>query len=356
MPIYTDKRNGRMYVQFDYRSQTYKQYLPLGIKKSDAEKIEIKMRSDAMFAANGLAPRNDTIFDDAVQEYLAHIKHHSDKYYRAEYVLIAAKPFLKGKSLRSIKATDIERFMFYRMSLPTMHDKTRAPATVWREIAVISAFFTFCVKSEYIEFNPCSRVDKPSFDNIQDRVLEIEDEADFLAAFCDDTARDICIVVLNMGLSQNDVLGLNDFQISRKRREITITRGKTKKHESLPINDEAWAVIEPRLGQGLLFKSSKTGGQLKSIKKAIAGACRRVNAARKEAYKPEMKIVTIRDLRRTFGTRLESEDDVTKARLLCHGDTRMLIRYARSSKRMRDAVQNLSKPTQNLRIVKGRSD
>lgn len=361
MPIYPDKRSGRLFVQFDYNKQTFKQYLPPGATRSLAAKLEVKMRSDAFFQANGMAPRNETLFEDAVQDYLAHIQANPQKYERAERVLITAKPFLKGKQIRSITPIDIERFIHCRTASPIVpkykDPKKRKPATIWREVAVISAFFTFCIKKTLCEANPCKSVEKPEFSNIQDKQLDYTDEPDFLAAFYEETARDICIFVLHTGLSQGDVFDLTDFQINRHRREIALIRGKTKEQEFLPLNDTAWAIIEPRLGNGgLLFRSSKTGGRLTSIRKAMYGACRRVNLARKEAGMPGMPTLTIRDLRRTFGSRLEG-DDQTKRRLLTHADTRMLPRYVRNTERMREAVENLDKstpalPYENLRIAK----
>lgn len=356
MPIYTDPRSGRFFVQFDYKRQTFKQYLPEGSTLTDARKLETKMRSDAFFQANGMAPRNEVLFEDAVQEYLGHIKHNKGKYDRAEIVLIAAKPLLKGKTVRSITKIHIERFVQFRETSPIIskykEPKPRQPSTVWREVAVLSAFFTFCVDSKYCEENPCLKADKPDFSNIQDKQLEYADESEFLAAFCDDTARDICILVLHAGLSRKDVFGLTDFHINRHTRSIALIRSKTKEQEFLPLNDTAWTVIESRLGKGgLLFPSSRTGGKLTTITTAIDGACRRLNKARREAGLPEMQRLTIRDLRRTFGSRLEG-DDQTKRRLLTHSDTRMLPRYVRNRKDARSrrkTGQTYASPTLDIR-------
>jgi integrase len=347
MPIHTDSRNGRLFVQFDYKKQTFKQYLPAGSTLTQARKLETKMRSDAFFQANGMAPKDETLFEDCVQEYLAHIQNNPGKYERAEIVLIAAKPFLKGKFMRSITPTDIERFMNYRaaavMTFKVAPDKLRKPATIWREVSVISALFTFAIKNRDCEVNPCQQVDKPVFDNTQDKVLDRELDETFLANFDPVEgieARDAAHLVLHTGLSQKDLLGLTDFNINRTERMITLTRGKTKRPYKVPLNAPAWEIVGPRLGHGLLFRSSKTGGQMRSIRTAVASACRRA----------KIEPVTMLDLRRTFATRLAEDgvDALTIALLLGHADLRMVHRYARSVKAMRQAVENLDKPTQDL--------
>lgn len=122
MPIYVDKRTGNFFVQFDYNKQTFKQHLPPGSTRKDAQRLEAKMRSDAFSQANGLAPREDILFEDFVQEnYLPYVKNNlcAQNYERAENICIAAKPFLRGRTLRSIKADDIERFKTYRTNLLT---------------------------------------------------------------------------------------------------------------------------------------------------------------------------------------------------------------------------------------------
>lgn len=348
MPVYRDKRNGRYFVQFDYLKQTYKFYLPKDSTRTKAARLETKKRSELFDQAHGLAPRQDEVFEDFVKEiYLPYVKanHSKDSFDQSDNICCEALPFLRGRSLRSIKAQDIEAFKAYRQSLPTQHGTPRKPSTIWRELSILSKVFSLAVKNDLCEYNPCSRVERPSFDNIQDKILAYEDEEAFFAAFENETARDICALILHVGLSRKDVFSLTDFNINRHTRTLTLTRSKTKRHGDIPLNESAWGVIEPRLGKGLLFVSDKTGGPLTSIRTAINGACRRAEIPR----------LTIRDLRRTFGSRLEG-DDVSKARLLCHADTRMLVRYSRRTDRLRDMVENLDNPTPILRKVKTQSD
>ena len=354
MSIYTDKA-GRMFVQFDYKRQTHKQYLPVGSTRSQAAKLEVKMRSDLFFEANGMKPRHEVIFEHFVNDvYLPHVLANNgpEAFDRAEKLCIQSLPFFKGKPLRVIKPSDIEAFKSWRMKLPTMHDKIRKPSTVCRELAVISKMFGLAVNDDLCDYNPCSRIEKPKFDNLQNTVLEYADEEEFFLSFDKyqgTFARDVCRLVLNTGLSQKDALGLTVFNVDLQNRMINFTRGKTKRHVAIPLNDDAYAVCLPRVKHGLLFPSPKTQKQATSVRSAMAGACRRAG----------IPTLTIFDLRRTFGTRLyeSGADAITIAQLLGHAGLRMIPRYVRSSQNARNAVENLGNPTNKaksaiLRIAK----
>jgi site-specific recombinase XerD len=110
----------------------------------------------------------------------------------------------KGTHQREIKPGDVEKFKSSRVNLKTQHDTTRKPATVVRELSIISKIFSLAVKNDFLDFNPCSKVDKPKFDNVQNKVLSKEDEPKFFASFESEWARDVCLLVLNTGLRQND--------------------------------------------------------------------------------------------------------------------------------------------------------
>jgi len=346
-PVYQDKRNGQLFIQFDFQKQTHKQYLPKGMSRTDAKTIEAKMRSDLMFRSYGIT-RNDVLFEDFVLDtFLPYCEQNlaRDNYKKADYICTDALAFLKGRTLRSIKPADIELFKSYRMALKTMHKRARKPATISRELAVLSKLFSLAQKNELCDYNPVGRVDRPKFDNVQDKVLRREDEARFLNAFDEEQgqmAKDICVLVLNTGLRQKDVLGLSDFHLSGG--TIRLVQSKTTRIVQLPLNSTASDIIAKYSGKGLLFPSPKTGKPMIYIRTSIAGACRRA----------EIAPITIRDLRRTFATRLAEDgaDALTVAMLLGHADLRMVHRYARSVETMRIAVEKLVHPTTILRTDK----
>jgi integrase len=251
--------------------------------------------------------------------------------------------------MRAIKPADIERFKVSRMALKTMHGKERQPATVARELSIISAIFREAVKNDVCEINPCSRVQKPSFDNVQNRVLRPEDEAKFFGSFDKEqgrTAHDVCRVVLHTGLRQNDILGLSKFQVDLEARLIRLVQGKTKRLVEIRMSETVFQILNRRMSETkgeLLFPSEKNNERLRSIRTAIAGACTRAGIER----------LTIRDLRRTCSTRLDNLgfSTATIAKHLGHADLRSVLRYQRGRAVLDDAVNALEKFSQSATIL-----
>lgn len=351
MPVYVNKRTGRLFVQFDYNRQTFKQTLPEGATRAEAKKCEIKMRADVFLRANDMAPPEVITFEQFVKDvYLPHVKKNTPaSFYKADMICVAALPFFRGRDLRSIKAADIEAFKSWRMSLPTQHGTLRKPATIVRELSIISKIFSLAVKNDKCDYNPCSRVEKPIFDNRQYKVLNVEDEARFFAAFDKiqgQWAKDICKVVLHTGLRRNDVLGLMKFHVDLDKGIITLQQGKTKRVVIIKMTPDVYEILSRRMMQKgtLIFPSpKKAGGQATSVRSAIRGACIRA----------KIEILTIRDLRRTGASRLDDEghgvSDISG--FLGHQDTRTAHRYIKGQKRMdrvAETLQKASNPTPNL--------
>lgn len=340
MPCYTDKKTGNFYVEFQYKGTRVKERLPAGAKKQDAERLEVKLKTDLMFQRHGIIDAPAVTFEDFIRDIYGPYADTLDKqrYDRIEILIKALKPFVTGKAMRSIKAADIERFKASRAALLTMHDTVRKPATIEREMSVISSIFTMAVKNDVIDYNPCSRITKLQFDNVQDKVLRREDEDKFFDNMHSGWARDICRMVLNTGLRQNDLMRLTRFQVDRERGMITLTQGKTKRRVIVPLNSVALEIItrRSRKPSELLFPSPRTGTERGTVRNAMKRACERAH----------IPVLTIRDLRRTFGTRMieNGADAVTTARSLGHSDLRMLPRYARSVDLMQKAVDSLVNP------------
>lgn len=257
---------------------------------------------------------------------------------KAIYICKAALPFLRGRAIRSIRPADIERFIESRKNTPTMHDTLRKPATVLRELSVISKLFSLAVKNDLCDHNPCSRVERPKFDNTQNRLLGRADQQRFLAALPSQWARDICTMVLNTGLRQNDLMTLTRFSIDREERLIRLVQGKTKRRVEIACNATVMEILERRwqIKNQLLFPSPRTGTENGSVRHTMQRTCDKLEIPR----------VTIRDLRRTFATRaLENgSDGVTVAEALGHTSLRMIPRYVRSLENKRKLAESLENP------------
>lgn len=353
MPVYVDKKTKRLFIQIRLKGEFYKERLPEGTTRKVAEKLEVKIKNRLLFEQHGIyEDRKDSTYERFLQDvYLPHVEHnHSkDSFEKSIYVTKASLPFFKGRQLRTIKPYDVERFKQARMMLLTQHGTVRKPATVEREMAVISKLFTLAVKNDLMDYNPCERVEKLSFDNIQNKVLKWEDEEKLFANMHSDWAKDVCTVALYTGLRQNDIFALTRFQVHLDTGWIILVQKKTKRIVEAYINDMVRPILEQRLAKykdGPLFPSPVTGEKDGSVRHALQRACVRA----------EIPVITIRDLRRTFATRADT-DAVTLSRMLGHRDTRMVHRYHRSLDKMREASEKMvdsanSVPAVKLRIVK----
>src|SRR5687768_12470114 len=101
------------------------------------------------------------------------------------------------------------------------------------------------------------------------------------------------------------------------------------------MNETVQNILRERWSNGseLFFPSPKTGGQGISVKKAMIAASKRAGISH----------LTVRDLRRTFGTRLcemNYSSGVT-AQLLGHTDNCSVHRYERVTNILREAVSDL---------------
>lgn len=339
MPVYTCKDTGRLYVQFKYKGQPYKRRLPATATKDDGRRLETKLKNQLFFEASGLEGKPEMLWEDFVQDYyLDYVEKNQPKasFDRAVVVIRNSMPFLRGKNVRQVKPVDLERFKAVRMRTPTRHGKPRKPATLHREFKVLSAAFSMAVRNDLCEYNPCGRVKLPRFDNIQDLILKPDDEERFLRGFRNSLQRDIATVVLYTGLRQNDVLGLRIENVDLEADEIKITQGKTKRRVNIPLHPKARSILAERIAasdDGLIFQSYRTGKKLTTIKNGIRFACVRAG----------IPVLTIRDLRRTYGTRLHENgfDDKTVADLLGHSDTRCVHRYKRGTEIKKKAVLSL---------------
>lgn len=221
MSVLTCKKTGRLYIQFNFQKKTFKKRLPENMTKSQAEKIEIKLKNDLHFESVGIEKPKQIIFEYYLADYFLPFaeKHYSkDGYKQVEKICKCLLKFMKGKDIRKILAADIERFKNYRQNLKTINGTERKPSTVVRELNIVSKIFNFAIKNEFLEFNPCQRVEKPVFDSIQDSILADQDIPKLLENFESAWARDVSILILNTGLRQNDALNLQKFHVDFQRR------------------------------------------------------------------------------------------------------------------------------------------
>lgn len=348
MPIYTDKKSGALFIKFDLKGVAYKKRLPreTTVEQADVQEKEWKARLSENGSLEPVESRQMLFETFLVHYYLPYAEGKKKSFERDVEICKISLQDYKGRNLRSIKPLDIEMWIAKRKNTPAQHGTPRKPATVMRELSVLSSFFTLALKGEFVDYNPCHRAEKLSFDNTGTAKLNDGDEEKFFAAFESDWGRDIAELIFHTGLRQTDALGLKWSEVNWDEMLICLIQDKTGRRVEIPINDSAKAILEKwsqKRSCEYVFPSPKTGTRGTSVKKAIAGAVKRSG----------IKRVTVRDLRRTTASRLLEEDvnHLTIASYLGHTDTRVIHRYAQSIKKKREAAKLLDKQQNRAKIV-----
>jgi integrase len=220
--------------------------------------------------------------------------------------------------------------------------RKRGPATVNRELAVLSAVLPLAVDDELIPSNPCRRVKPLRTDNQRSRYLSYDEEKRLLAALDgQDWLKNVVTMAIHTGMRRGEIFKLRWFDVDFSRGVIHVRDTKTAKDRDVPMSGAVREMLErqPKTG-GHVFPSPKTGGQLVDIKRPFGLAC---DAAK-------IKDLRFHDLRHTAATRMADAgiNVVVIAEILGHGDIRTTKRYAHAmDEAKREAVEKLSKSGAN---------
>src|SRR5688500_2122459 len=123
------------------------------------------------------------------------------------------KAYFEGKALRDISVQLVAGFKTDRMNTPTKKGTARQPATVNRELNLLSSAFSLAVLYDKAEFNPCSKVDLFPLDNLRYRYLLPEEEPRLMAELSGPRAhlRPAVIVALGTGMRLGEQLRMKQI-------------------------------------------------------------------------------------------------------------------------------------------------
>jgi integrase len=179
--------------------------------------------------------------------------------------------------------------------------KSRSPASVNRELSLLSKIFTIAIRAEEVRDNPCRNVGRVKGEQGRTRHLLPEEEARLLAVLVDERLHLYAIVMLhlNTGVRSTELLTLKPGHVDFHRDIVYVTKTKTDVDREVPMNNTARRLLTDlvdnakKQGNEYLFMNLKTGTRLKSIKTAWRTACRKAG----------IENLRVHDLRHTFGTR-----------------------------------------------------
>lgn len=285
-------------------------------------------------------PEPETLFSDFVEGTYLPLQRTNKKrsYDRDKQITGVLCEFFAGKTLKDIKKSDVEKFKRVRLESETRYERKRSPATVNRELAVLSAVLTLAVDDELIPSNPCRKVRPLRMDNQRSRYLTHDEEERLMAALeGQEWLKNVVTMAVHTGMRRGEIFKLKWFDVDFSRGVIHVRDTKTAKDRDVPMSGAVREMLErqPKTS-GHVFPSPKTGGQLVDIKRPFGLAC---EAAQVKGFR-------FHDLRHTAATRMADAgiNVVVIAEILGHGDIRTTKRYSHAmDEAKREAVEKLAK-------------
>ena len=158
--------------------------------------------------------------------------------------------FFKTKKLHEVSRFDIERYRKHRSSCENHRGKFYEPASLDREIQLLSRIFSLAIERGHIKSNLCSGVKLLNPNNLQTRYLSPAAEAKLLAVLSQSRNKqllDIFTVALATGMRKREVLGLRRNQVDLLRDVIELSAAQTKSNRTraIPIS----SALRPTLNQ-----------------------------------------------------------------------------------------------------------
>jgi len=319
------KRGTRYYYDFMIRRQRYRGALPEARTKAQAERAETKIKTMVYERKYGKVSASIPFAEFVHSVYLPWAKTNKRSWGDDErHAKVYCRHF-GNKSLSEIDYQMIQEFKVERMKSITRHGRVRKPASVNRELAILSGIFRMAVDYDEITDNPCRKVQKLPENNQRTRHLSFEEEDRLFAKLNGNREylRPIVTVAIYAGPRRGELLKLRWSDVDFALNIINFKQTKTNKDRSVPMEPIVRSVLlELREVAGDLeyaFVNPDTGTRYTEVKRSFASACREAG----------IFDFTFHDLRHTFGTRLaDAGVDVVKIKeLMGHGSIVTTMRY-----------------------------
>jgi integrase len=215
----------------------------------------------------------------------------------------------------------IERFKHQRRAGKTWRGSQRTPASVNRELEVLSRIFSIAIDNGMNIQNPCRKVRLLRMDNQRNRYLSEDEETRLMAILVGRRAhlRPVVILALHTGMRRGEILSLRWNQIDFGRGLILVQRTETGRDRIIPMNStvrETLAAIRQQAEGHQVFP-------INDVKRSFSYAC----------VKAKIADFRFHDLRHTAATRLADRgaDAFQIAAILGHSSIQMTARYTHAT-------------------------
>ncbi len=224
---------------------------------------------------------------------------------------------LASRALASLKSTDFAKWRDARL-------KSVSPATLHRDLSIISHLFSICNKEWGIAVtNPLQNIRKPSIQNARDRRLEGDEEQRLLealgnsgkGALANHWMRPLAVLAIETAMRQGELLKIQWKDVDLQKSYVHLTDTKNGTARDVPLSNRAKATLEalPRSIEGKVFGTTQS-----AVAQAWTRACKRAG----------IEDLTFHDLRHEATSRLAEKLALHELmKVTGHKDTKMLARY-----------------------------
>src|ERR1043166_3336910 len=194
--------------------------------------------------------------------------------------LRALVDYFGQRTIRSIKAGDLENYKQLRLNTPTQHGTQRKMATVNRELELLRAMLNYAIQNEWLIRNPFTLtkgIISKAAESQRDRVLSFDEERRLLEACVGRRKhlRPLLICALDTAMRRGEIFKMRWADVRFSSNEIFIPQTNTKTEESRTVGmtfrlrielEELWE-LSPRSLDETVFGISTT------IKTAFGSLC-----------------------------------------------------------------------------------
>ncbi|MHB1645616.1 MAG: tyrosine-type recombinase/integrase [bacterium] len=326
MNIY--KRGNIYWCKFRVDNKLY-QYSCKTKDKKLAEEVAAAINADVVRKKFDIPVKYKAVksFSDLFSNYLKTISNLPSTVNRKIAALKHLLPAFKEKDITAITAFDIEKYQAQRKKEIIAYTKNINKReqeisfkSINNEVLILSNFFNYCIKSDYIDKNPATGIKKLN-ELSRLKTLSDDDINKLIAGATNKLTRDLITFLIYTGCRKGEALNLKWENVDLQNNVIAIKGTKTKYDRYIPIHTQLKELlngIERKDGCEYLFNDDSR--KLGDFRRSFKTACR--NAG--------LKDLRIHDLRHVFASKMVMNGTslYITGELLGHRTTQMTKRYS----------------------------
>ena len=268
-------------------------------------------------------------WEEAVDDFKQYAEGHYTRPDDCMYVIDAFSKIVKGMNLNDIKLKHIEEYIASRKGIVKA-------SSINRELNTIRKVFSLALDNDYLDKNPCKKLENLRIENPPERYLTKEEEAQILKV-CNPILQSIIKTAILSGLRKHELLSLKWVDINLREKYLIARETKNNTTREVPMCEELIEVLKsiPRIGE-YVFTNPSTMDKYHDVRSSFDRAVKRAGIPH----------ITFHKLRHTTASRLNElgVDIATIQEILGHANVNTTRNYTHCSRASKvNAMQLLGK-------------